>query len=393
MKCLNILLLSSRPLPSSDSWYIFYRQMADYIVGQGVDCQLYQVCKDKGTDIPIDTYDGLFLPDEKKYNTEKNIVYLSELIKSKEINILFNFNHAIDFLKKIKNFFPDLYLFDLIHSRPDLVVQNKKAQLYDMKFSQIASFKIKLQWLFPTVYLYLLRKIVKRQMLRSYRLFDRTILLSPSYIKEYNQIIGFDSGTKIVAIPNPLPVFKESIQLDQKEKEILFVGRISVEKALYRLLYIWHRIEKKVPDWKLTIVGDGLEKSNCMQLAEALDLKNIHFEGFQNAKPYLYRASIISLVSNAEGLPMVFMEAMTMGTIPIGFNSFSAIYDMIEDGKNGIIIPAFNLDLFASRLIELMQNDLLRFELAQNAQIAVRKFDILHVGESWLNLFKSLRLI
>lgn len=393
MKPLNILLLSCRPFPSTDGWYIFYRQMETYLRQKGVNCKLYRICRDKSTDIPIDTYDGFYLPDEHVFRTEKNIAYLVDLIKTKDIQVLFNFNHATDFLETIKSILPDLYLFDLIHSRPNLVVQNKKAQLQDLKFNRISSLKVKLQWLFPGLYLALLQRMMGKFLLRTYRLFDRTVLLSPSYIKEFEELIGLSPADKVVAIPNPLPVLESEVAVDEKKKEILFVGRISVEKALYRLLYIWKKIQDRIPEWQLRIVGDGAEKQNCVQLAESLGLKNIHFEGFQNAIPYIQQAAIICLVSNAEGLPMVFMEAMTLGTVPVGFNSFSAIYDMIEDRKNGIIVPAFDLDQYADRLVELAQDDSFRCKLARNARTTVKKFDISVVGELWFRIFQDLNLV
>lgn len=393
MKSLNILLLSCRPFPSTDGWYIFYRQMQTYLRQKGADCKLYKICRDKSTDIPIDAYDGFYLPDEHVFRTEKNIACLTELVKSKNIQVVFNFNHATDFLEDIKSILPELYLFDLIHSRPNLVVQNKKVQLQDLKFNQISSLKVKLQWLFPRLYLWLLQRKMRKFLLRTYRLFDRTVLLSPSYIKEFEELVGLPHADKVVAIPNPLPVLESKVSIGQKKKEILFVGRISVEKALYRLLYIWEKVQSRIPEWQLRIVGDGAEKQNCVRLAESLGLKNVHFEGFQNAVPYIQQAAIVCLVSNAEGLPMVFMEAMTLGTVPVGFNSFSAIYDMIEDRKNGIIVPAFDLDQYADRLVELAQDDSFRCELARNARIAVEKFDISKVGELWFRVFQELNLV
>lgn len=392
MKPLHILLLSCRPFTSTDSWYIFYRQMETYLRQKGVDCRLYRICRDRHSDMPADSYDGFYLPDSHAFRTEKNVAYLTDLIKANEIQVIFNFNHATDFLEIIKSLHPHLYLFDLIHSRPNLVVQNKKAQLQDLKFNQITSLKVKLQWLFPDVYLWLLQKMMRKFLARTYRLFDRTVLLSPSYIPEFQELAGLSSTEKLVAIPNPLPVVKKEVPVEDKKKEILFVGRISVEKALYRLLYIWEKIQDRIPEWQLRIVGDGAEKQNCMQLSESLGLKNVHFEGFQDAVPYMQQAAILCLVSNAEGLPMVFMEAMALGTVPVGFDSFSAIYDMIEDRKNGLIVPAFDLERYADCLVELAQDDSLRYELARNARVAVKKFDISRVGELWLNVFRELKL-
>ena len=42
---------------------------------------------------------------------------------------------------------------------------------------------------------------------------------------------------------------------------------------------------------------------------------------------------------SAEGFPMVIPEAMQFGCIPFVFDSFPAVRDMIDDGRNGFVIP------------------------------------------------------
>jgi len=45
------------------------------------------------------------------------------------------------------------------------------------------------------------------------------------------------------------------------------------------------------------------------------------------------------MTSRFEGWPMVLMEAMQMGVVPVVYNSFESLSDIVVDGENGYIIP------------------------------------------------------
>lgn len=98
-------------------------------------------------------------------------------------------------------------------------------------------------------------------------------------------------------------------------------------------------MEASFPDWKLIIVGDGVEKRNLVEKVIQLKLNNVVFEGFQNPSLYYKRASILMLTSEYEGFGLVVVEAMSFGVIPVVYGSYSAVYDIISDGVDGVILP------------------------------------------------------
>lgn len=101
----------------------------------------------------------------------------------------------------------------------------------------------------------------------------------------------------------------------------------------------WALLEKKYPDWRLTIVGDGVERENIEKQAKALGLKNVSFEGFKSPIEYYKRARILMLTSEYEGFPLVLAECMSFGVVPAVYGSYSAVYDIVNDGVNGIVFP------------------------------------------------------
>ena len=79
-----------------------------------------------------------------------------------------------------------------------------------------------------------------------------------------------------------------------------------------------------------------------------------------------------------------------MGVIPIGFDSFSAIYDMIDNWENGVIIPAYNIDLYKDSLLKLMLDGKKRVEMGKKAQVKVEKYRISNIVPLWNSVFKEI---
>lgn len=87
---------------------------------------------------------------------------------------------------------------------------------------------------------------------------------------------------------------------------------------------------------------------------------------------------------------MVLTEAEQMGVVPIAFDSFNAVHDVIENEFNGIIIENKNVEIFANRLLYLMKNKKIRESMAKNAFSSCQKFLPDEVSKLWDNLFTSL---
>lgn len=152
-------------------------------------------------------------------------------------------------------------------------------------------------------------------------------------------------------------------------------------------------VQDKLPDWKLTLVGDGPQFGTCRQIIAEKKLKRVCLTGHQMSIPYIDRARILCLTSVIEGLPTVFTEAMSLGVIPIGFDSFNAIYDMIDDGIDGFIIADNNYEQYAETILRLAQDDTLRCQIAYKAQKRKNRYDIEQVGPLWMETFRKHGLI
>lgn len=214
---------------------------------------------------------------------------------------------------------------------------------------------------------------------------DAYQLLSENYFSDFRAY--FPNGNvpcSLVAIGNMCAFPRENIDFSTKKKEIVFVGRLKfADKRPNYLLRIWARLEARFPEWSLRFIGNGAHEKALKELAEKLNLKNVSFEGFCSPQPFYRSASIFCMTSTYEGFPNVVIEAATFGCVPVAFNSFAAIYDIIENGENGFVVPAFDLDAYAEALALLMSDDVLRERLGRAALKIADKFSPEKIGAQW----------
>ncbi len=213
-------------------------------------------------------------------------------------------------------------------------------------------------------------------------------LLSENYFPDFRAYFpGGNVPCPLVAIGNMCAFPREEINFAAKKKELVFVGRLKFgDKRPDYLLRIWAKLERRFPEWTLRFVGNGGDEARLKKLAGTLGLRRAVFEGFQKPAPFYRDAAIFCMTSAYEGFPNVLVEAATFGCVPVAFDSFGAVHDIIADGENGRIVPAFDLDKYAETLAELMSDSALRERLAQNALHIAEKFSPEKIGAAWEKL-------
>lgn len=233
--------------------------------------------------------------------------------------------------------------------------------------------------------------------LNNYRRSDKYVFLAKSFMDEYQAISGIeDKANKFYAINNPLTYHYEydMENFEQKKKEVLYVGRIfEYQKRVSYVLKIWKIIESncEFSDWNLKIVGDGPDMEVSKRLACQLGLRQVTFEGFKDPKPYYLDASIFFMTSAMEGFGMTLVEAQQYGVVPVVMDTYSSLHEIIESGKNGIIIPDNDLDGYAKAVEKLMLEPEYRKQLAEKALKTCKKFTVEHIAEEWENLFNQMK--
>ena len=226
----------------------------------------------------------------------------------------------------------------------------------------------------------LLQRSLFRELASDY---DQIVTLSEGGIEEFKKLCPSVPGNKLSCIPNivePPSLPRE----EKKEPRCLFVGRLdNPSKGVDRLLRIWEKVEKACPDWHLDIVGDGPDAELLKDSAQKLGLSRIAFHGFQNPEPYYSRASVFCMTSTFEGFGLVLVEAMQHGCVPIAFDSYPAVRDIISHGENGILIPPFQEEDYSNAIMALTNNpdEMKRFSL--HSLSISQKFSPANLASRW----------
>ena len=219
---------------------------------------------------------------------------------------------------------------------------------------------------------------------------DKFVLLSNNFVDEIKTILGQneDISTKVCAIYNPLEICNH--QITEKKKRVLWCGRVEYGmKRVDRMLDVWKSIAPRHPDWELYIMGSGnIEYFNS--IVKQHKIQNIVFTGSCNPYEHYKDSSILCMTSSTEGWGMVLVEAQMFGCIPIAYNSYSSLAEIITDDVNGYTVPAFEKEKFVERLEWLMGHNAKRENMIVACQETVKRYDAKIIAQQWIDMFKNL---
>jgi poly(glycerol-phosphate) alpha-glucosyltransferase len=106
-------------------------------------------------------------------------------------------------------------------------------------------------------------------------------------------------------------------------------------------------------DVRLDVYGDGELREPLERLAAAKP-DVVRLLGHRaDARSELARASFLLATGSSEGLPLVIVEAMAAGCIPIAYDVPYGPSDMI-DGTNGILVPPGDVDALEAAIRGLL---------------------------------------
>lgn len=233
-------------------------------------------------------------------------------------------------------------------------------------------------------------KKYQKNLLKAISLSDAFVVYFPEFIDELENVYSIKKSSKIRHIPNPLSYTIGSLDLKQKEKRIIYVGRLSVaQKRVDRLLKIWKVLHSKYPDWSFDIVGDGPARDYMEKYVKNNQLNRVIFHGFKDPKSYLERAKILTLTSDFEGFGMVLTEAQSLGVVPISFRCFSAINSVV-DYNSGCIVEEFDIEKFILSTKNLIENENIYLSYQKNGLKNMKAFEPENIKGNWYKLFEDL---
>lgn len=217
---------------------------------------------------------------------------------------------------------------------------------------------------------------------------DCIVTLTSGDAKNYIDIL---KAKRALSIYNPITI-DNSVKSDLKNKRVLAIGRIVTQKGFDLLAEAWAVAQKQAPDWSLRIIGEGnkrdlleskLKEFGVTDSVEILPpTKNV-------VKEYT-SASLYAMSSRFEGLPLVLIEAMSVGLPIVSFDCETGPRDIVSDGVTGVLVPIFDVERLGNELAKLMNNPELLKKYSENAIRESYKFDVDNIIEQWEKLLASL---
>lgn len=282
----------------------------------------------------------------------------------------------------------------VFHNQPYSVLYKEKMVKKNTPFSSLRPKGKMLKCLAivaPGVYRKLFLKSRSADMVRILENVDKFILLSSKFEDRFLNNTPGDIEEKIVSINNPITFIPESLGEKSKEDVVLFVGRMSnPQKNVTGFIDVWKRFNQKFPSWKAYVLGDGEHFDIIKNYAAKKKVKNLSFEGNRkNVADYYKKAKILCMTSAYEGWGMVLVEAMAFECVPVVYDSFEAVYDVIDSGVDGIIVPHFDLDMMVRALESLASDEDFRLRMARKGIDKITKFTPERIVDDWIKKILS----
>jgi glycosyltransferase involved in cell wall biosynthesis len=151
-------------------------------------------------------------------------------------------------------------------------------------------------------------------------------------------------------------------------------------------------ISNQCPEWHVDIFGIGDEKQHLIDRIKYKKMQNKIF--IHPATPKIYeeysRSDFFVLSSRFEGLPLVLIEAMSSGLPCLSFRCKYGPEDIIEDGKNGILVEDGNIQQLAEKILWMCNHEKERNIMGIQARKTSEKYKKENIMPKWINLFNTL---
>lgn len=207
------------------------------------------------------------------------------------------------------------------------------------------------------------------------------IHVSEDLLKSEIDILGL-RNTTTYAVNNTIEEF--DVDLDRgnsKPATLLFLSNLFKEKGLMVLLEAVSEVKRILPHFELLVYGASRNSKEDSKYNNYIKQHNL--DGNVKLQGPIYSESKIQALGSAdififpsyfreECFPLSLLEAMQAG-LPIIATKIGAIPEMIEDGKEGILIDPLSVNQLVDNIVKLAQNELLRKQLGENAYNKFKK--------------------
>ncbi|MEU4219407.1 glycosyltransferase family 4 protein [Actinoplanes sp. NPDC026623] len=230
---------------------------------------------------------------------------------------------------------------------------------------------------------------LRAEILRAYPRLDAVTVLTEHDLATYREATG--GRVRLERVPNGIPPARVP-PAALENKVLVAAGRLSKQKGFDMLIEAFGLIAGRHPDWQLRIFGWGDQKAKLATRIGELGLDGqVRLMGATSKlDEELAGASAYVLSSRFEGLPMVLLEAATVGLPAVAFDCPTGPAEIIKDGANGLLIPPGDVPALAEGMARMIEQPDERRVMGKAALAGSDRYSIDTVKAIWDNLFADL---
>lgn len=336
---------------------------------------------------------SITLKDSRKYTNALNGIFIGEMI---------SFGNSLTYFQFGSSSSNNISSFDLEeHGVNCILLSHKKGKIYSYLTAYLKAIKVIKEsdfvyFYYPNSFKYvaflclLLRKPYGLYIRGMNGLGDKlshyiykhaytVFTVSDYFTNMVNRVTGKDTAHTIKPmIPyTDADVVVGREYVEKEEYNILFLGRIAVDKGLVELMQAGKQLHDKGYKFKLKVVGNGEFSPQLSQMVEDMCLQDfVSLEGpvYDNDKKadYYKKADLYILPTYHEGFPRTLYEAMIFGT-PVITTFVGGIPALMKDGENSKRIEPRSVNSIVDKLAFAMDNYLEMGKMAICASALVSK--------------------
>lgn len=186
--------------------------------------------------------------------------------------------------------------------------------------------------------------------------FDSVVVLTEGQRDDIVRDAG--PAPNLAVIPNGF----EGVLMGEKSETTRVRGSGLMLASLIRRKRVSHAVKavaraSTTVDATLDVFGEGERRPLLEKTIQSQGVADrVHLRGHvPSARSAFATADFMLLTSKAEGLPLALVEGMSAGCIPIAYDISYGPADLIEDGRNGFLVPAGDIDALAQRIVDLQR--------------------------------------
>lgn len=171
---------------------------------------------------------------------------------------------------------------------------------------------------------------------------------------------------------------------------MIYAAEFNENKNQELLLHAFAQLKPKAPKARLLLAGEGPKQEACKRLAAQLGIAHmVDFLGYRQDMGMLLPMCDVAVASSfREGLPVNIMEAMACG-LPVVAAHNRGHAELIEEGRNGFLVPHGDSAVFASRLQLLCDFKDSRLKMGRIGAEKVKTYSLANVREELAAIYQS----